>query len=337
MRRAPLALTLGDPAGVGPDITLQAWAALKEAPDCAFFLLGDQDLLARRARDLGVDVPVKVLDNAAEASDVFGRALPVLPIGATQSAPGAFDPADAPLVLNAIERAVRMCRSGEASGVVTNPIAKAPLYAAGLRFPGHTELLAELCREGDTPAPTPVMMLVGGRLRVALATIHLPLRAVADALTPELLEARARIVLSALTRDFGIEHPRLALAGLNPHAGEAGALGREEIEVINPVAARLRAEGHRVTDAQPGDTVFHFTLEGAADAVLAMYHDQGLAPLKTHSFWDGVNVTLGLPVVRASPDHGVAYEAAVAGTARADSLIAAIRLAARMAAARAGA
>ncbi|HEY7798115.1 MAG TPA: 4-hydroxythreonine-4-phosphate dehydrogenase PdxA, partial [Hyphomonadaceae bacterium] len=221
-----------------------------------------------------------------------------------------------------------------AAAVVTNPIAKALLYRAGFKHPGHTEFLAELAAK-DAPAPHPVMLLVGGGLRVALATVHKPLSAVPGAISTDLIVQVGRILNAALKRDFGVAEPRIGLCGINPHAGEDGEIGREEIEIVNPAAARLRQEGIKISDARPGDTIFHEARSGAFDGVLAMYHDQGLIPVKTLDIWGGVNVTLGLPFIRTSPDHGVAYDAALAGKAKAESLIAALDLADSMALARA--
>jgi 4-hydroxythreonine-4-phosphate dehydrogenase len=268
----------------------------------------------------------------AEAARVFAKALPILALdGVPDVAPGRPDEAAAPGIVRAIEIAVADALAGRASGVVTNPINKALLYATGFRFPGHTEFVAHLC-EAAGHAASPVMMLTGGGLRVALATIHMPLAEVSGALGDGRLERIARVVNTSLIREFGIVSPRIAFSGLNPHAGEGGAIGREEIDIINPAADRLQAEGIRITYARPGDTVFAEALSGAYDAVIAMTHDQGLIPVKTLDMWGGVNSTLGLPIVRTSPDHGTAYDAAAAGTCKPDSLIAALRLAATFAA-----
>ncbi|MBA3070025.1 MAG: 4-hydroxythreonine-4-phosphate dehydrogenase PdxA [Hyphomonas sp.] len=320
----PLALTMGDPAGCGPSISGAAWQALRAETAAAFYLIGAPELVR--------GAPVQVIASPAEALDVFPSALPVLALpGVPAIAPGAPDAAAAPAIIRAIELAVADALAGRASGVVTNPINKALLYASGFKFPGHTEFVAHLC-EAAGRAASPVMMLTGGGLRVALATIHMPYAAVPAALGDGRLERIARVVHRALVEDFGIALARIAFSGLNPHAGEEGTIGREEIDLINPAADRLQAEGLTVSHARPGDTVFAEALSGAWDAVIAMTHDQGLIPVKTLDFWGGVNSTLGLPIVRTSPDHGTAYEAAAAGTCRADSLIAAIRLAAGFAA-----
>jgi len=329
-RRPPLALSLGDPAGIGPEIVSATWAALRAAgPD--FAVLGDADLLA------GSGVKVARISRIEDAAAAFPTALPVLhsPVAAPVHV-GRADPAHAAAILGWIEQGVTLCCTGAASGLVTAPIAKAPLYAAGFRFPGHTEFLADLTADAPmTGRRGPVMMLTAADLRVALVTIHTPLAAVSPALTVEAIVQVGEVTAEALRRDFGIARPRLAMAGLNPHAGESGTLGREEIDVINPAAATLRRLGIDCTDARPADSLFHAEARGRFDAVICQYHDQALIPVKTLDFWGGVNMTLGLPIVRTSPDHGVGYDIAGQGVARADSLIAAVRLAAETAAHRA--
>ncbi|MDI1326322.1 MAG: 4-hydroxythreonine-4-phosphate dehydrogenase PdxA [Brevundimonas sp.] len=327
---APLALSMGEPAGVGPEIIASAWAALKaEGP--VFVVVGDAALMRAQGQ------PVQTVLSVSEAAAVFGRAIPVLDIPLPAAvAPGQPDAANAGVVADWIEQAVNLAMSGEASGVVTAPIAKAPLYAAGFRFPGHTEFIAELT--ADTPfAGTrgPVMMLTAKDLRACLVTIHAPLAEVPELVTIERVCRTARVVHEAMKRDFGIAAPRLALAALNPHAGEGGAIGLEEIQVLAPAVEILRAEGITITNPLPADTLFHDDARAAYDAVLCLYHDQALIPVKTLDFWGGVNTTLGLPVIRTSPDHGTGFDIAGKGVARADSLIAAVRLAGQMAAARA--
>ncbi len=315
---------MGDPAGCGPAITAAAWSALRGEPALAFYLIGAPHLIT--------GIPTQVITSPAEAARVFAKALPILALdGVPRIAPGRADDAAAPAIVRAIEIAVADALAGRASGVVTNPINKALLYATGFRFPGHTEFVAHLC-EAAGHAASPVMMLTGGGLRVALATIHMPLAEVSGVLGDGRLERIARVVHTSLIREFGIPSPHLAFTGLNPHAGEGGAIGREEIDIINPAADRLQAEGIRISQARPGDTVFAEALSGAYDAVIAMTHDQGLIPVKTLDMWGGVNSTLGLPIVRTSPDHGTAYDAAAAGTCKPGSLIAALRLAATFAA-----
>jgi len=325
----PLALSMGEPAGVGPEIIAAAWEALRSQGP-VFAVVGDAALLRAQGR------PVAAVLSLDQARERFADAIPVLdhPLPAPV-VPGRPEPANAGAVADWIEQAVGLVLSGEASGVVTAPIAKAPLYAAGFRFPGHTEFLAELT--ADVPfAGTrgPVMMLTARDLRACLVTIHAPLAEVPGLVTADRVIRTARVAHEAMKRDFGIARPRLALAALNPHAGEGGALGREEIEVLAPAVVALRAEGITITDPRPADTLFHDEARAAYDAVLCLYHDQALIPVKTLDFWGGVNVTLGLPIVRTSPDHGTGFDIAGQGIARADSLIAAIRLAGEMAAAR---
>lgn len=327
---APLALSLGEPAGIGPEIVAAAWRALSaEGP--AFCVIGDAALMR------GQSVPVQAMPSIGDAPAVFARALPVLdiPLPAPVT-PGRPEAANAASVADWIETAVGLALSGEASGVVTSPIAKAPLYAAGFRFPGHTEFIADLTADapfGGTRGP--VMMLTARDLRACLVTIHAPLSQVPELVTAERVIRTARVVHEALRRDFGIARPRLALAALNPHAGESGSIGLEEIEVLRPAAEALRAEGITITDPLPADTMFHDEARATYDAALCLYHDQALIPVKTLDFWGGVNTTLGLPVIRTSPDHGTGFDIAGKGVARPDSLIAAIRLAGQMAAARA--
>ena len=314
---------MGDPAGCGPQITIEAWNQRKSTNAAPFFVIGDPRLYE------GV-VPVSRISQPGDAAEVFSEALPVLPVDCANFESletGTASEAYASAILQSIELATELSRSGTSSGVVTNPISKSVLYRAGFKFPGHTEYIAELCQSDPTPGIRPVMMLVGGGLRVALATIHVPLMQVGNLLTEALLTEVAEITFHAMRRDFGIENPRLAFTGLNPHAGEDASLGTEERDLINPVAETLRARGIDISNARPGDSVFHEALHGAFDAVIAMTHDQGLIPVKTLDMWGGVNTTLGLPIVRTSPDHGTAYDAAAAGTCRPDSLIAALDLA----------
>ncbi len=336
MTAPPLALTLGDPAGVGPEIVVKAWRALG-ASGPAFMVIGDADILA--AAPGGTDVPIARVTRPSEAASAFSVALPVLHMPLqTQVVAGRADPAHAGAVIRWIETAVGLALVHEVSGVVTAPIAKAPLYAAGFGFPGHTEFLAELTAAArHDGARGPVMMLCAGDLRTALVTIHTPLAKVPPALTIDAIVNVGLVTAQALARDFGIARPRLALAGLNPHAGEDGQIGREEVEVIRPAARALRDLGVDVTDPKPADSLFHADARATYDAVICMYHDQALIPVKMLDFWGGVNLTLGLPIVRASPDHGVGYDIAGRGLARADSLIAATRLAAEIAARREGA
>lgn len=331
----PLALTMGDPAGVGPQITLRAWQVCKDLPDAfPFFVIGDFELYQATATAIGDGIDIFSIDNPHDTSKVFSKGLPVLHAPCPTVAPGKPDAKTADAIVQSIKSGVQFIQQGKASALVTNPISKALLYKTGFEFPGHTEFLAELAAElwDMEEIPLPVMMLVGGGLRVSLATIHQSLASVPEALTKDLLERIARITHSAMKTDFGFLAPRIAMAGLNPHAGEDGALGEEETHTINPTATTLRKAGINISDALPGDTVFHAMLQGDFDAIIAMYHDQGLIPVKTLDIWGGVNTTLGLPFIRTSPDHGTGYDAAAGLNARADSLVAAIKLAQSMAA-----
>ncbi|NYZ12291.1 4-hydroxythreonine-4-phosphate dehydrogenase PdxA [Azospirillum sp. RWY-5-1] len=330
----PLAVTMGEPAGIGGDIVLKAWAARRTDGVPPFVILDSPARLSDLARRIGLEVPVRAVERPEDAAAVFADALPVLPLELPAPVvPGRPDPANGAAVIAAIDLAVELVQAGRAAAVVTNPIQKSALYAAGFRHPGHTEYLAHLAGMAEEP----VMMLEGGGLRVVLATIHLPLAAVPGALTTDAIVHVGRVTAAALARDFAIPRPRLAVAALNPHAGEEGTMGREEIEVIAPAVAALREAGIDADGPRPADTLFHAGARARWDAVLCMYHDQGLIPLKTLDFETGVNVTLGLPFVRTSPDHGTALDIAGTGRASASSLLAALRTAARMAAGRSGA
>jgi 4-hydroxythreonine-4-phosphate dehydrogenase len=325
----PLALTMGEPGGVGPELAIRAWTALKATGPC-FALLAPPGLIDARARALGLTVVIAGT-GLAEAAAAFKEALPVVPLeAAAPDRPGTADPAGAAAVIESIDRAVAAVLRGEARGVVTNPIQKASLYAAGFAHPGHTEYLGALARAAGHDA-TPVMMLAAGDFRVVPVTVHIALAAVPERLTTGLVVETGRIVGRELRARFGIERPRLAVAGLNPHAGEAGAMGAEDEAVIRPAVEQLRREGVDAVGPLPADTMFHTRARAGYDAALCMYHDQALIPIKTVAFDDAVNVTLGLPFVRTSPDHGTALDIAGKGVARADSLIAALRLAGRLA------
>lgn len=317
--RLPLAVTMGDPAGVGPSITADAWRALSGEDECAFFVIGAPELYQDK-------VPAQSITDPSEASGIFGSALPVLPLDKFPiPLPGQPDSGAASAIIGSIEQATAFCLSGAADAVVTNPINKALLYGAGFKHPGHTEFVAALCNSTTGGSSQPVMLLTGGGLRVALATIHIPLKDVFTTLNTEDLVNLGKIVDQAMRQDFGLVSPRLAFTGLNPHAGEGGTIGKEEVEIINPAADQLRAVGVDMSDARSADTVFAEAIDGRFDAIIAMTHDQGLIPVKTLDMWGGVNTTLGLPIVRTSPDHGTGYDAAANGSARPDSLIAAIR------------
>ena len=335
----PLALTLGEPAGIGPEITFKAWQHRQSAGLPPFALIAPGDFVSRLRDRLSPDTPIQVIDDLSDVPEVFENALPVfeadLPRSIDMPEPGQPSPATANLVVNSIRAAVALARSGQACAVVTNPIAKSVLYEAGFSHPGHTEFLAELTAESNAPSPVPVMMLAIEGLRVLPLTIHVPLSAVHDLVTRAGIIETGRRILKALGTDFGIEKPRLAVAGLNPHAGENGAMGSEEMDIIAPAVAALRADGAAVRGPVPADTLFHDRARAQYDAVLCMYHDQALIPLKTLDFDRGVNITLGLPIVRTSPDHGTAFDIAGKGVASADSLISALHMAAEIAARRA--
>ena len=314
----PFALSMGDPAGIGPEITIKAWEALRASAEHAFAVVAPPAIFA--------GIPYRVITNITEAGAVFRDALPILSIDGAVCVAGRPTSENAAAVISSIETAVALCLSEQADGLITNPIAKHVLYEAGFQFPGHTEFLGHLSQDHDAPyAPGPVMMLAAQDLRVGLATVHVSLKSAVTQLSTDRIIRTARVMLGALALDFGVRNPRLALTGLNPHAGEDGALGCEEIEIINPAAQALRNEGFDVTDAQSADTLFHAEARRTYDAVLAMYHDQGLIPVKTLDFHGGVNITLGLPFIRTSPDHGTAFGIAGQDIARPDSLIAAIK------------
>ena len=326
----PLALTLGEPAGIGPDITFAAWRRRAELGLPPFYLLADPAFVARRAQRIAPDTPVAVVKPAA-ATAAFATALPVVDIAVPVSAePGRPDQSSAPAALAAIRRAVADVLAGAAAALVTNPVAKNVLYRSGFPEPGHTEYLGKLAEESTGVAAQPVMMLWSPELAVVPVTIHLALKDVTARLSEGLVVETGRIVARDLRQRFGIARPRLAIAGLNPHAGEDGALGDEDLTVVRPAVERLKAEGIDARGPLPADSLFHQAARASYDVALAMYHDQALIPIKTLAFDHAVNVTLGLPFVRTSPDHGTAFD--IAGTGRADpaSLIAALQLAARL-------
>jgi 4-hydroxythreonine-4-phosphate dehydrogenase len=328
----PLALTLGEPSGIGADIAIDAWLARKQADIPPFILIGDTALLERRAQALGHAIPVrKTLPG--EAVSVFDDALPCLE-GAARVAgrPGDPDPADAGAVIAAIRQGVELVHGGLASAVVTNPIHKAALTRTGFSFPGHTEFLGALSKQVFGVAAQPVMMIAATMLKVVPVTIHIPLAAVPQALTREAIATTGRIVAHDLANRFGIANPRLAVLGLNPHAGENGTMGREDEAVIAPAIADLVTEGIDASGPWPADSMFHEAARAKYDVALCMYHDQALIPVKALAFDEAVNVTLGLPFLRTSPDHGTALSLAGTGKAGAGSLIAALKLAASLAA-----
>jgi 4-hydroxythreonine-4-phosphate dehydrogenase len=318
MMRLPLAVALGDPAGIGPEVVGKCWDHRGQFGLPPFVAIGDPRSLAAVW-----DGPIVTIDNPDEVDSAFDVGLPLWPVVAAEpDVPGCPSNAGAHCSLDSLELAVGLARSGAAAGVVTGPVSKEQLYRIGFAHPGQTEFVAERC--GVSPANV-AMMLVGPTLRTVPVTTHLPLAQVAAALNPSLVEARGRAALRGLQRSFGIAEPRLAVAGLNPHAGENGALGREEIDIIMPAIEALRAEGWHVTGPHPADTMFHAAARARYDAALCMYHDQALIPLKALHFEEGVNITLGLPIVRTAPDHGTAFD--IAGADRADprAMAAAIR------------
>jgi 4-hydroxythreonine-4-phosphate dehydrogenase len=324
---APLAVSIGDPAGIGPEIVAAAWAARERENLPAFFAIGD-----RRAIAAVWDGPVTTLAEPTEAAAAFATGLPLVQV----DDPGDISPGDPNLAgarcaLDSLEIAVGLARNGFAGGIVTGPVSKAQLYAIGFNYPGQTEFVAERC---GIAASNAVMMLAGPSLRTVPITVHSPLADVPRLLSTDLIICKARVAARALARDFGIANPRIVIAGLNPHAGESGTLGREDMDIIRPAVEALRAEGLDVRGPLAADTMFHAEARQGYDVALCMYHDQALIPLKTLHFDDGVNVTLGLPIVRTSPDHGTAFGIAGKGLASPRAMIEAIRMAGACAARR---
>lgn len=326
-----LALTIGEPAGIGPEILLSAWMARQEQTLPPFYALADPALLAARAKRLNLDIPLIETTPEGALAD-FASALPVVPLeNRLTDTPGSPSGANAAGVIEAITRGAEDALKGRAAAMVTCPIAKKPLYDAGFSFPGHTEFLGHLAQEATGQAATPVMMMAGPDLRTVPVTVHQSLASVPASLKREAIEIIGRIVARELVQRFGIEQPRLAVAGLNPHAGEGGALGQEDARIVAPAVETLRNEGIEAFGPLPADTMFHAAARRSYDAALCMYHDQALIPVKAIAFDETVNVTLGLPFIRTSPDHGTAFDIAGKGIARVDSLIAALRLARRLA------
>ena len=335
----PLAVTMGDPAGIGGDILLTAYAKHRDSLP-PFFAIDDPGRLGALALALKLDCSIQTISSADEVAAHFGTALPVLPVDPPLAHPatlGTPDPANAAAVIGAIDTAVRLVQSGDAAGLVTNPIHKASLQDSGFAHPGHTEYLGTLAGPGVQPVMMLASHVIRHGLRVVPVTIHLSHGAAARALTTDAIVRHGEIIAAALQQDFGIGAPRLAVAAQNPHAGEDGKFGSEEEDIIAPAVAALRIKGINATGPLPADTLFHTDARAAHDAVLCMYHDQALIPLKTLDFYGGVNVTLGLPFVRTSPDHGTAFSIAGTGNARCDSFIAAVKMAAAIAETRAGA
>ena len=330
----PLAVSLGDPAGVGPELLAEAWARRDAERLPAFFATGGAGVLAAAARMRGIGLPIRKIGDPAEAQALFATALPVLGDEDGDYRPGEPDMAGARLALASLAMATRLALSGEAGGLVTGPVSKARLAEVGFAHPGQTEFVAEAC---GVAAQDAVMLLAGPNLRTVPLTVHEPLARVAALITTDLILRRARIAARAMAQDFGIARPRLALAALNPHAGEEGRLGDEEERVIAPAIAALRAEGIDASGPHPADALFAPHMRGSYDLALCMYHDQALIPLKALDFDSGVNLTLGLPIVRSSPDHGTAFALAGKREARPGATFAAIRMAGQCAARRASA
>jgi len=340
---APLLASIGDPAGIGPDIAIAAWLARTTERLRPFAVVGDPAVLAERAAQLAATCPIADIADVIETEGTFQTHLPVLrphhhPTAAAPVVAGVPDERNGPFVIACIETAVELLHQGSASAVVTNPIAKHVLYAAGFAHPGHTEFLAALAdaRNGAPGATLPVMLLASDALNVVPLTIHIPLADVPAAITADLITRTVTIIDAAMRQDFAIAAPRIRVAGLNPHAGESGTIGREDADIIAPAGLGLRDAGIDVSGPVSADTMFHAEARSEYDVALTMYHDQGLIPIKTLAFDAGVNVTLGLPFIRTSPDHGTAFAIAGSGRARAESLMAALKLAARMASNRAG-
>jgi 4-hydroxythreonine-4-phosphate dehydrogenase len=327
----PLALTLGEPAGIGPDLALTIWQRRAELDIPPFYIIAEPDFLGRRANQLGLRIPIERATSVSAAA-IFRSALPVAALGLSISAePGKPDSSSAPAAIAAIRRGVADVMAGSAAAIVTNPVAKNVLYNSGFAEPGHTEFLARLVQENSGKVLRAVMMLWSPELAVVPVTIHLPLREIFKQLSIELVVETGRIVARDLHRRFGLARPRLAIAGVNPHAGEAGMLGEEDRVIVAPAVAALIGHGIDARGPLPADSMFHEAARASYDAALCMYHDQALIPIKTLAFDHAVNVTLGLPFVRTSPDHGTAFDIAGTGTADPTSLIAALRLAARLA------
>ena len=331
----PLALSVGDPSGIGPEIAIAAWQARHDLNVPPFYLLADPDLIVSRARSMGLSVNMALVEPAGAAAQ-FEAALPVCPLTARMvDQPGAPDPSNAAGTIEAIERAVADVFAGLADAVVTCPIAKKPLYDAGFAFPGHTEFLGHLAQQKTGINALPVMMLAGPELRTVPVTIHIALADAPRHLTRDLIVETAEITARDLVERFGIAHPRLAIAGLNPHAGENGSMGMEDETIVRPAVEALQRLGIDARGPLPADTMFHARARQSYDVAICMYHDQALIPAKTLAFDEAVNVTLGLPFIRTSPDHGTAFDIAGKGIARPDSLIAALKLARAMADAKA--
>lgn len=325
----PIAISMGEPAGIGPDLILSLYAERDAHALPPFVVVGNMGFLAARARRLGLSINFAAT-TPAQASAQFPAALPVLHVdGLVPDKPGETSALSGKVVVESIRRAVSETLNGNTRAVVTGPIHKAALYSAGFNYPGHTEYIASLCGNGGV-APQPVMMMAHDDLRAVPLTIHVPLREVARLVTGKLIRDTAVIVEHDLRTRFGIEEPRIAVAGLNPHAGEAGSIGTEDRDVIRPAVIDLQHSGMRIEGPFAADSVFHLPRWRSYHAVIAMYHDQALIPIKTVAFDEGVNVTLGLPIVRTSPDHGTAFDLAGTGKGSISSMLAALQMADRL-------
>lgn len=327
---APLALTMGDPSGIGLDLTISAWKMRDQLSLPEFIFIGDKTALLDRAKLLGQSIDV-VTCEPNEVSTHFNQSIPCLEVTCSEDVTvGKPTKGNAGAILASIEKAVELTNSGVTSAIVTNPISKAVLYDAGFEHPGHTEFLAALAKTPNEAPLLPVMMLAGPELRAVPVTIHIPLMQVMTHLTTDLIVRTSEITYSDLKHRFGVTNPKLAISGLNPHAGEDGALGHEDAEIIVPAINALRAKGIDVTGPLPADTMFHEDAREQYDVAICMYHDQALIPAKALGFHDAVNATLGLPFIRTSPDHGTAFSIAGKNIARHDSLVAALKMAAKM-------
>lgn len=330
MRAAPLGLTMGDPSGIGLDLSLKAWCKRGELHLPDFIYIGSIDALYARASVLNIDIKVKET-TADKAHEYFNEVIPAIHIATPKNVvAGTPNSENASAIIGSIDLAVDMAKSGAVSAIVTNPIAKSVLYDAGFKHPGHTEYLASLSNDDNGDEPLPVMMLSGPQLRTVPVTIHIPLMSIMAHLSTDLIVKTSAITARDLTQRFGIKNPRLALSGLNPHAGEGGALGHEDAEFVAPAIAQLRAMGIDAIGPLPADTMFHEDARCDYDVAICMYHDQALIPAKALGFHDAVNVTLGLPFIRTSPDHGTAFSIAGKNIAREDSLVAAMKMANKM-------
>lgn len=327
----PVAVTMGDPAGIGGEISLMAWRDHRSSLN-PFFVMDDPDRLRRLSANTGFECPIVEIADPADVRKTFDHALPVLPLSApVEALPGDDSTADGAMVIEAIDRAIDAALAGSVAGMVTNPIQKSRLYAAGFTSPGHTEYLGERAGLADPP----IMLLAGPNLKVVPVTIHLSVKDAVAALTQAEIVRTLETTVNALKYDFGIETPRVAVAGLNPHAGEAGHMGREEIEIIEPAIADMADCDAEIRGPLAADTMFHAAARATYDVAVCMYHDQALVPMKTLDFDNGVNISVGLPFVRTSPDHGTAYNIAGSGSANPTSLVSAIRMAGEIAACRA--